>query len=653
MAGEALNVFISYSHRDEGLKNELVNLHLKPLKREGKINTWQDRDIEAGAEWATEIKTNLEKADIVLLLITRHFLASDYCYEKEMQRAVQRHYEGTARVVPIILEICGWKYSHFKQLQVLPTDGKPVTDWDSTAKGFYNVEEGIRRVIDTLYAERRQAEVLKREQEAARLEQEQQQREKLAAVQRQREAAEAQRQQQKRLEQERLAAEQRQQEQAEAQRLEQARLEQDRQQQERLAIEQRLREQTEAQRIEQEHQQQELKRIEQEQQQQEAQKELDSQLDKQDRQLQKDIENLENVRDGASFSLAEVEPVDSNDKPKGKVEPETPIEKITIWEVSLNRRSTLLWLAGGIGGLLVWEAISKKRVSQSNQIPNNFENSLKLKIFSFPVISLNAQGKEIRKVQKENKYFVEDLGQGIELDIVAVPSGSFIMGSPDDEGYAEEKPQHQVMVKAFYIGKFPITQAQWKSIAAMPKVQRELNSDPSTFKGLMRPVEEVSWYDAVEFCQRLSRYTNRQYRLPNEAEWEYACRAGTTTPFSFGATITTDLANYNGNYNYGFASKGMMRQETTEVGSFSPNAFGLYDMHGNVWEWCDDYWHGDYYDAPKFSSSWLSYHKSNSRLLRGGSWYDDPRNCRSASRYSKDPSLIGSLFSFRVVWVPA
>jgi hypothetical protein len=144
MAGEALDVFISYSRRDEGLKDELVNYHLKLLQREGKINTWQDRDIEAGVEWATEIKTNLEKADIVLLLITRHFLASDYCYETEMQRAVQRHYDGTARVIPIIMETCGWQYSNFKQLQVLPKDGKPVTSWANRADGFFDVEEGIR-----------------------------------------------------------------------------------------------------------------------------------------------------------------------------------------------------------------------------------------------------------------------------------------------------------------------------------------------------------------------------------------------------------------------------------------------------------------------------------------------------------------------------
>ena len=154
MAGEALDVFISYSRRDEGLKDELVNYHLKLLQREGKINTWQDRDIEAGAEWAAEIKTNLEKADIVLLLITRHFLASDYCYETEMQRAAQRHYDGTARVIPIILEPCGWKYSDFKHLQVLPKDGKPVTSWDRQAEAFFDVEEGIRRVVDALIAGR-------------------------------------------------------------------------------------------------------------------------------------------------------------------------------------------------------------------------------------------------------------------------------------------------------------------------------------------------------------------------------------------------------------------------------------------------------------------------------------------------------------------
>jgi hypothetical protein len=205
MAGEALDVFISYSRRDEGLKDELVNYHLKLLQREGKINTWQDRDIEAGAEWAAEIKTNLEKADIVLLLITRHFLASDYCYETEMQRAVQRHYDGTARVIPIILETCGWKYGAFSQLQVLPKDGKPVTRWDDKAEAFFDVEEGIRRVVDALIAERqRQAEAARqqRQEEDRRQREAEQLKQQREAAQRQQ--AEVNRQAQER--QKRLAA---------------------------------------------------------------------------------------------------------------------------------------------------------------------------------------------------------------------------------------------------------------------------------------------------------------------------------------------------------------------------------------------------------------------------------------------------------------
>jgi formylglycine-generating enzyme required for sulfatase activity len=146
-------------------------------------------------------------------------------------------------------------------------------------------------------------------------------------------------------------------------------------------------------------------------------------------------------------------------------------------------------------------------------------------------------------------------------------------------------------------------------------------------------VEQVSWDDAVEFCQRLSKHTGREYRLPSEAEWEYACRAGTTTPFHFGSTITPDLANYDGNYTYGAGPKGKYREQTTDVGSLPPNALGLYDMHGNVWEWCLDHWHDTYEGAPTDGSAWLSSGESKLRLLRGGSWGSLPRNCRSALRY--------------------
>ncbi|NEO71063.1 formylglycine-generating enzyme family protein [Moorena sp. SIO3H5] len=251
--------------------------------------------------------------------------------------------------------------------------------------------------------------------------------------------------------------------------------------------------------------------------------------------------------------------------------------------------------------------------------------------------------------------FTEDLGNGVELEMVAIREGSFMMGSPEtEEGHRDsESPQHQVTVKSFFMGKYPVTQAQWQAVAALPQVNRELEPNPSYFKGEDRPVDGVCWYDAVEFCARLSEYTKRLYRLPSEAEWEYACRAGTTTPFHFGETITTDLANYDGNYTYGSGPKGKYVQETTPVGSFGVgNDFGLYDMHGNVWEWCADHWHSNYKGAPTDGSAWPNNNDNdnNRRLLRGGSWDNYPEVCRSASRYNYLSGIRHTYFiGFRVV----
>ena len=259
------------------------------------------------------------------------------------------------------------------------------------------------------------------------------------------------------------------------------------------------------------------------------------------------------------------------------------------------------------------------------------------------------RGRETKRDRTQAKFFTEDLGNGISLEMVYIRGGKFVMGSPAGEGYDSEKPQHEVTVQPFFIGKFQVTQAQWKAVANLPKIKRDLKPDPSNFKGDDRPVEQVAWYDAVEFCDRLSRQTNKQYRLPSEAEWEYACRAGTTTPFHFGETITTDLANYNGNYTYGNASKGKYRGQTTPVGSFSPNAFGLYDMHGNVWEWCADTWHENYSGAPTDGSAWVNNNNENQpQVLRGGSWFNLPVNCRSADRYRYNPAIDNLNIGFRV-----
>ena len=264
-------------------------------------------------------------------------------------------------------------------------------------------------------------------------------------------------------------------------------------------------------------------------------------------------------------------------------------------------------------------------------------------------------------IQRENRkahYYPEDLGNGVTLNMVLIPGGTFLMGSPEDEPERShrESPQHEVTVPSFFMGKYLVTQAQWQAVAALPKVNQDLMPNPSRFKGGDRPVEKVSWHDATEFCRRLAQKTGKPYRLPSEAEWEYAARAGTTTPFYFGETITTDLANYNGTDDtfgsYGRGPKGIFRKETTSVGSFPANAFGLYDMHGNAWEWCEDHWHGNYQETPNDGSAWIDSEakKDASRVLRGGSWNDFPRLCRSASRFNDDAEIrLYSYSGFRVV----
>jgi formylglycine-generating enzyme required for sulfatase activity len=258
-----------------------------------------------------------------------------------------------------------------------------------------------------------------------------------------------------------------------------------------------------------------------------------------------------------------------------------------------------------------------------------------------------------RRTRRTGHHFYEALSEEIRLDMVLIPGGTFMMGSPDGETGADddEKPQHEVTVPQFFMGRYPITQAQWREVAGYPQVDRQLTPDPSHFKGNNRPVESIDWDDATEFCQRLSQRTGRQYRLPSEAEWEYACRGGTQTPFSFGNYISTELANYDGS-EYGESPECESKGETTDVGSYPPNNFGLCDMHGNVWEWCEDDWHESYEGAPTDGGAWLEENRTETkRLLRGGSWYFVPGICRSAfrDRYSRAGRYYG--IGFRVLCV--
>ena len=260
----------------------------------------------------------------------------------------------------------------------------------------------------------------------------------------------------------------------------------------------------------------------------------------------------------------------------------------------------------------------------------------------------------------EVPFFRELLSKTVDIEMMQIPEGTFEMGSPLEELDRSERegPQHTVKVPSFWMGKYPVTQAQWRVVAGFPQVDRALKANPSRFKGDKRPVERVSWRDAVEFCKRLSERTKRPYRLPSEAEWEYACRAGTTTPFHFGETITTELANYRGtdaeslgfSGSYGHGPKGEYREETTPVDRFGvANAFGLCDMHGNVYEWCQDPWHENYQGAPTDGSAWTEGGNDSFRVRRGGSWFYNPRYCRSAYRNYTYPDDRDFNIGFRVV----
>jgi formylglycine-generating enzyme required for sulfatase activity len=233
--------------------------------------------------------------------------------------------------------------------------------------------------------------------------------------------------------------------------------------------------------------------------------------------------------------------------------------------------------------------------------------------------------------KKKMNQFTEKLPNGVTLEMVSLPAGQFLMGSSKSD---DEKPQHQVKINSFAIGKYPITQAQYQAV---------MGNNPSHFKNNpQNPVEQVSWDDAQAFCQKLSQITGKTYRLPTEAEWEYACRAGTTTRYYFGDNDNQlgDYAWYDGNSN----------DTTHPVGQKKPNGWGLYDMSGNVWEWCEDDWHDSYENAPKNGSAWLT-NDNDYQILRGGSWFDYLGDCHSPYRlynYRRDNRYYD--YGFRVVF---
>jgi formylglycine-generating enzyme required for sulfatase activity len=263
-----------------------------------------------------------------------------------------------------------------------------------------------------------------------------------------------------------------------------------------------------------------------------------------------------------------------------------------------------------------------------------------MQLIEFKTPTLNNKGEILHWREYTASQFTFALGNTASLDMLLIPGGAFQMGSPRLFGESDERPQHLVTIKSFLMSKFLLTQGQWKA------VMRKL--PPCRFKGDLLPVDRVSWKDAQDFSRRLSGKTGQEYQLPSESQWEYACRAGTATPFSFGDTLTVEVANFNGEHTFGEEPRGYYRHVTTAGGTFPPNAFGLHDMHGNLWEWCADNWLEDYSSSPRDDSSYQD-KNSVSRVARGGCWHEPPTLCRSASRLRVLQTDSDEFIGFRVV----
>jgi formylglycine-generating enzyme required for sulfatase activity len=577
---QPIEVFFSYSREDKPLRDKL-EIHLSSLKRQGVISSWHDRQIIAGSEWEEEIDRHMQTADVILLLISPDFVNSEYCYDIELPVAMARHKAGEAFVVPILLRpVVGWKSLPFANLQVYPSGGKPITQWSHEDDAFVDVGEGILVAVRQLLEKRVQVQQERQEQ--------------------------VRREEQARL-------------------VEQARIraaEQEAEQQRQVAAEKTK--------------------------QAERAREAERQRREEYEQRQARLRQIAGTLDGIGVEDRRTkEEVDASVAARSRfMNAPDPLRQQVVEQ---TRRQALKWLGYGVGAFaltVVGKSVFDDRRSSPpspSPSPSSANPSVPdLEDFSFGVATVNKQGQESPRQTLKARHFVENLGNGVTLQMVAIPGGTFQMGSPTTEKDRDddESPQHSAEISEFSMGRYAVTQAQYEAV---------MGQNPSHFKGAKRPVDQVSWNDAQKFCKKLSQETGRTYRLPSEAEWEYACRAETTTPFNFGETMTSAVANYNATSTYQSEPKGEYRKQTTDVGIFPANRFGLCDMHGNVWEWCEDIYHKNYEGAPTDGSAWNIGGDKDLRVLRGGSWVFNPWSCRSASRGRNVAGFRLFNFGFRVV----
>ena len=316
---------------------------------------------------------------------------------------------------------------------------------------------------------------------------------------------------------------------------------------------------------------------------------------------------------------------DSGKRPVGPPtgDPAIEVERLVVSILELSRRSANGWVT--------WTDVCLKQCGPIDLLMAYADLPEWRKLIAVGrggVVKLTREGVKFARDSVARNRTRPPFTNSCGITFVWIRHGIFLMGSPPDEKEREaNEVQHEIRLSnGCFMGIHPVSQAQWKTV---------MGTNPSRFQDDTLPVEQVSWHECHEFCKKMTEMDGKPYRLPTETEWEYACRAGTTTPFHFGQTLSTDQANFDGKYVYGDGEEGTYRQRTTPVGRFPPNAWGLYDLHGNVWEWCSD-WYGIY--PTEDSVDYQGPMNGTERIIRGGAWNQIPRRCRSAHRDRAEPT---------------
>jgi formylglycine-generating enzyme required for sulfatase activity len=586
-----VKVFISYSHDDKQYCDN-IKKYLGQLAQCGhSVDVWADHQIKAGEEWDETIEEKLRQADIILFLVSVNFITSRYIKDNELAVGHERREGGSAEIIPVLLSECMWEKTGLAKFQALPIDpsnkrAKPITTWEKDERD--SVYNSIAQAIAD-----KASDIIKNRQVREKNYKLQCYSEKCLEFLRQSPDLKLS-----------------------------------------IAHQHSLKDFCEDNGIGEADAKKAFEEVQEpfwvrkkncERYLETVKAYLSDRRDLSADQTKRELKDRQlqlKLEDGDIKALQpEIDRLAKEQRVKEEERKAREEEAKRMADAEAERLAELQRAKE--------EEERKDREEEANRGP--------------ALIQISAHRGELVRVGNEWQQnteqitvsgYEQELAKGIAITMLQIPAGSFQMGSPATEAErgSDEDPQHRVQLQSFFLGQTPVTQAQWKEVASWPQVDLKLNPDPARFKGTNRPLEQVSWEEAMEFCCRLSQRTKLAYTLPSESQWEYACRAGTTSPFAFGDTLMPDLANYDGNYAYGSGPKGQYRRKTTEVGSFPANAWGLQDMHGNVWEWCLDHWHDDYLGAPSDGSAWVNGGDQTMRLLRGGSWYRYPWYCRSAGR---------------------